>query len=233
MFTDTPLPVTPPPAKVTARPAVDYPTFVLQFARQMTRLVILAFAGVALIVGGAMYTEGAAMVIILAVGLGLAAGGVTGAAAAVGAHASYSRLFGRIETTHYPEPTPPAPAVRPFVASRNYNDGHTIRAGRFSLPPATWRALFDSAASTGGRLTRDGAAQVLPRALYRQWAETLTELQRLGLVDDEARPTAAAWQMVGRPYPTASDAPTGAPSTHARRTHGTPGLDLARAGEGD
>jgi len=137
-----------------------------------------------------------------------------------------------VTQTYAPPPAPSAP-VRPFVPSANGDAaGHTVRAGRFQLPAATWAALFDVAEANGGRLTRDGvaAARALPRALYRDWAATLAELQRLGIVDDDGRVTAAGWEFAGReitPPPHGIDAPAGAPSTHARRTHDAHGRAAA------
>ena len=101
MFTvDSPTSI-PTPAKTTARPTASYEDYVIRFARQMARLVFVAFAGVALAGGAAMYAPaGTVMVLMIAIGLGLAAGGAVGAAEAAGAHGSYTRNFGRIETTH-------------------------------------------------------------------------------------------------------------------------------------
>lgn len=225
MFTDTPSPATPAPTKTTARPAVDYDRFVLVFARQISRFVILAFAGVTLVIGGIMYSTGTPMVIIIAVGLGLAAGGATGAAAAVGAHSIYARTFGRIETTHYPEPPPAAPAVRAFMPSSA--GPRTVRAGKFQLPADAWAGIFAAAQANGGRLTRDAAQRHLPRVLYRQWSETLSELARLGIVDNDGNITAGGWQFanetVGTPYPTTGNGHTSAHGTHAQRPNGAPG----------
>ena len=94
------------------------------------------------------------------------------------------------------------------------------------MPAATWAALFQTAAGNGGRLTRDAAAKVLPREVYRSWAGTMEELQRLGLVDGDGRPTAAGWRLAGlSPFPTGNERPAGADSTHARRAAGAPGLE--------
>lgn len=113
--------------------------------------------------------------------------------------------------------------VRPFIPSTNPT---TIRAGRFTLPAATWAALFNAAEANDGRLTRDTATRLLPRAMYRNWQSTLEELQRLGLIDGDGRVTAAGRTFArgdASPYPTHTEARTGAHSTHARRTHGAHG----------
>ena len=97
------------------------------------------------------------------------------------------------------------------------------------MPAATWAALLAAADSNGGRLTRDAATKVLPRALYRDWSTTAGELARLGIIDGEGMVTAAGRGMMSGnpPRPTGDYAPAGAYSTHARRTHGAHGGAVA------
>ena len=54
-------------------------------------------------------------------------------------------------------------------------------------------------------------------------------MQRLGIIDDEGRVTAAGRGMMSGnpPRPTGDYAPAGAYSTHARRTHGAHGGAVA------
>ena len=106
------------------------------------------------------------------------------------------------------------------------NGAPTIRAGRFSLPAATWAALLAVAEANGGRLTRDAAVKVLPRALYRDWSTTAGEFQRLGMIDGDGMVTSAGRGIMrgGSPFPTAAYSQLAAPSTHARRTHDAHGV---------
>ena len=94
------------------------------------------------------------------------------------------------------------------------------------MPAATWAALLAAAEANGGRLTRDAATKVLPRALYRDWATTAGEFQRLGMIDGDGMVTPAGRGMMrgGSPFPTGDYAHTGAHSTHARRTHDAHGV---------
>ncbi len=84
-----------------------------------------------------------------------------------------------------------------------------------------------AADANGGKLTRDAAAKVLPRDLYRDWATTAGELARLGVIDAGGMVTAAGRGMMSgnSPYPIGHNAPTGASSTRARRTHGAHGTE--------
>ena len=213
-------------ARSTRRPSADFDEFVLRYARAQRANIGLIFAGLGLAVGAAMQLHGGLMVALAAIGLGMAGAGAGGFLAAAGAHAAYCRYFSATETAVYADPPAATPTVRPFVASTNPT---TIRAGRFSLPAATWAALLAAADANGGRLTRDAATKVLPRALYRDWATTAGELQRLGIIDPEGMVTAAGRGMMSGnpPRPTGDYAPAGAYSTHARRTHGAHGGAVA------
>ena len=216
----------PPLARSTRRPTAEFDEFVLRYARAQRANIGLIFAGLGLAVGAAMQLHGGLMVALAAIGLGTAGAGAGGFLAAAGAHAAYCRYFSATETAVYADPPAAAPTVRPFVASTNPT---TIRAGRFSLPAATWAALLAAADANGGRLTRDAATKVLPRALYRDWATTAGELQRLGIIDGEGMVTANGRAMMSGnpPRPTGDYAPAGAYSTHARRTHGAHGGAVA------
>ena len=215
-----------PPAKLTTRPTVSYELYVTGFSKTLARLVTMSFLGMAAAVGAGVYLSGPLLIVVGAVGLGLAAGGAVGAAAAATAHESYTRHLSHVETVNYQEPPPPAPTVRAFIPSTN--GAATVRAGRFQLEQPTWAALFAAAAGNGGKLTRDNAARVLPRHLYRDWSSTAGELRRLGILDDGGAVTPAGWRFYreavgGAPLPYAGEASTGAHSTHAPRTPRTHG----------
>lgn len=209
-------------ARATQRPAAEFHEYVIAYSRGQRWNVFLIFAGVALAIGAGMYLGGGVLIVGVALGLGLTGAGGGGLLIAAGAHAAYTRHLGVTTTRTYAEQPPAGASIRPFVPSTNPT---TVRAGRFQLPAATWAALFNSAAANDGRLTRDAAAKVLPRAIYRDWQSTLEELQRLGLFDDDGRVTPAGWVFARRdvsPFPDHAEAHTGAQSTHARRTHGAP-----------
>ena len=211
-----------PLERVSSRPAADFHEYVLVYARAQRWNVALVFAGMALAVGAAVYLSGGVLIVVAAVGLALAGGGGAGFLIAAGAHAAYTRHLGVNITQTYAAPPAAGPTVRPFVPSRNASESNTIRAGRFQLPAATWSALFALAEANGGRLTRDGAAKVLPRALYRDWQATIAELQRLGIVDADGRVTVDGWEFARRdvlPLPRDGDELVTGPRTHARRTH--------------
>lgn len=216
----------PPLERVTTRPAAEFHEYVLTYSRAQRANVALIFAGVAVAVSAAVYLSEGWLIAGAALGLGLAGGGGAGFVIAAGAHAAYTRHLSVNVTKTYAEPPSAGPAVRPFVPSSNGTA--TVRAGRFSLSAATWAALFETAEASGGRLTRDAATKVLPRHLYRDWKTTAGELQRLGLIDAESRPTPAAWSLIGRgsPFPNGDEWPAGAPSTPARRTHGAHGAEV-------
>lgn len=190
----------PPPARTASRPSVSYREYVRDFARMTTNYIFLASAGMASIAGAMLYVRNdLLMIVAIAGGLGMALGGLAGVAAAAAAHNSYTRLMATSVTTTYQAP-PPVETVRPFVASRNAP--RTVRAGRIALPASTWAALFETAASNGGRLTRDGAIKAgLPRDLYHaNWQETLGELKRLGIAGDDGALAPDARRLLS-PYP--------------------------------
>ncbi|MBP8947284.1 MAG: hypothetical protein KBG73_00480 [Candidatus Promineofilum sp.] len=215
----------PPLEQVTTRPAAEFHEYVLTYSRAQRANVGLIFLGAAVAIGAAFYLSDGWLIAGAALGLGLAGGGGAGFLIAAGAHAAYTRYLSVNVTRTYAEPPAPAEAVRPFVPSSN--GPATIRAGRFSLPAATWAALLAAADANGGKLTRDAAAKVLPRDLYRDWATTAGELARLGVIDAGGMVTAAGRGMMSgnSPYPIGHNAPTGASSTRARRTHGAHGTE--------
>lgn len=211
----------PPIARQTARPTVSYGEYVQAHAGQTARYGFLVFLGVGLAVGAGMYLDGPFMVILAALGLGLGGGGGAGLTAALSAHAAYTRHLGMITTTAYQEKAPtPAPAQRvgrAFVPSTN-GAANTIHVGPHWLTGELWEKLRDTA-DRDGKITRDRATKALPRPLYREWASTLSELQRLGLVDDDGYLTPLG-KLGLPPYPTEGDGTGQTTSTHARRTHG-------------
>lgn len=233
-----PLDPAPPPARplarATARPSANFSEYVLLYGKAQRHNLIVMTAGMVGAIGAMWYLDGIALIIGVAVAVGLTLGGAGSFLVTGAAHSAYTRHLSTTTTQTYTAPPPAGPAVRPFVASRNANGattGRTVRAGRFQLPAATWAALFAAAESNDGRLTRDAATKALPRALYRDWAGTMAEFQRLGIVDGDGRVTADGWTFARRdvapagapPYPNDGDAPAGAHSTHARRTHGAHG----------
>ena len=206
----------PPLARARSRPTVDYSEFVLTYSRAQATSAAAIFGGIGAAVLGVGTFDGAAMIAAGAAGLAIVGAGAVALVLRAQAHADYLSFLSSTTETTYADPPAPSPTVRPFVPSSN--GAATIRAGRFSLEAVTWRALFQTATNNNGRLTRDSATKALPRHLYRDWAATLAELQRLGLVDGDARPTAAGWRLAGLPYPNGDEWPAGADSTHARRT---------------
>lgn len=167
-----------------------------------------------------MRTGGTAQVLLCAFGLGLAVAGLVALTLAADAHAAYTRLLATATVTTYAPPAAASPGMRAFVPSTN--GSQTIRAGKFKLERAQWVKLFQTA-TDGGKLTRDNAMKALPRDLYRDWQSTLAELARLGIVDDNGIITPAGWAWYAdavSPYSTEGATPSGAISTHARRTHG-------------
>jgi len=89
------------------------------------------------------------------------------------------------ETTLHDEQT-----VRPVVRDRAV--GNVIRRGNFQLTRDQWAQLYNLAAD-GRPLTRDAARPHMPRDLYIEWAATMSEMRRVGLIDDEHRMT-ATWR---------------------------------------
>lgn len=80
--------------------------------------------------------------------------------------------------------------VRPVIRDRAV--GNIIRRGNFRLSRDQWASLYNLARD-GRPLTRDAARPHMPRDLYIEWAATMTEMRRVGLIDDEHRMT-DAWR---------------------------------------
>jgi len=79
-------------------------------------------------------------------------------------------------------------AVRPVIHDRAV--GNVIRRGNFEMSREQWASLYNLAAD-GRPLTRDAARPHMPRDLYIEWAATMAEMRRVGLIDDEHRMTDA------------------------------------------
>jgi len=82
--------------------------------------------------------------------------------------------------------------VRPVIHDRAV--GNVIRRGNFRMSREQWQRLYELARD-GRPLTRDAArdADAMPRDLYIEWAATMSEMRRVGLVDDDNRMT-DAWR---------------------------------------
>ena len=82
--------------------------------------------------------------------------------------------------------------VRPVIHDRAV--GNVIRRGNFRMSREQWQRLYELARD-GRPLTRDAArdADAMPRDLYIEWAATMAEMRRVGLVDDDNRMT-DAWR---------------------------------------
>lgn len=78
--------------------------------------------------------------------------------------------------------------VRPVIRDRAV--GNIIRRGNFRMSREQWMRLYELARN-GRPLTRDAArdADAMPRDLYIEWAATMAEMRRVGLIDDEHRMT--------------------------------------------
>ena len=212
----------PPPiaARTTSRAVVQYEIYVLQYSgRQARHTFIMAF-GVAVAILATYYLDGRPQYLAIALAVAFILTGAVGYHTTQTAHATFTEHLAVATSTTYQEPRPLAQGERPFVPSTDRPA--TIKVGRFPISPPLLAALIDTGANNGWRLTRDAATRVLPRNLYRDWQATVGELQRLGYLDDQARPTAAAWAFIGRrpPLPQSDNSHPGAQSTHARRTHG-------------
>lgn len=86
--------------------------------------------------------------------------------------------------------------VRPVIHDRAV--GNVIRRGNFQMTHEQWMRLYEIARH-GQPLTRDAArdADAMPRDLYIEWAATMAEMRRVGLIDDENRAT-SAWREFHR-----------------------------------
>ena len=217
------------PVKTSSRPAADFDSYVLRYSKAQRSNILLSVTGIGAIVGAITNTHGAPMVMLVSFGLGLAAAGLAALAIAERAHARYTEhLSTATVTTYATEPT--AAPVRAFIPSAN--GAPTVRAGKFRLTRQQWTRLFQTAGD-GGKLTRDNAMRALPRELYRDWANTLDELRRLGIVDDNGVITPDGWSWYSAnvsPYSTDALSTSGAQGTHApARTASTAGQGVGVA----
>ena len=175
----------------TSRATVDYDTYVLRYAARQRGNILMAAAGIVAGLGAGLFLDGSALVLIVAAAVGCTVAGFAGFAVAADAHASYTRdlAVSVSETWHTRPAAEPSRNPRVFVASENPN---TIRASRLTFSPVVWQSLLDNALSNGGAVTRDGAKV---SGVGRDWyhgdgyGNLLTELSRLGFIDERNRIT--------------------------------------------
>lgn len=97
--------------------------------------------------------------------------------------------------------------VRPVIRDRAV--GSTIRRGNFQMTREQWAGLYNLARD-GRPLTRDAARPHMPRDLYIEWAATMAEMRRVGLIDDEHRMT-DSWREFHRSIVESSRPPAARP----------------------
>lgn len=99
--------------------------------------------------------------------------------------------------------------VRPVIRDRAV--GNVIRRGNFQMTHEQWMRLYELARH-GQPLTRDAArdADAMPRDLYIEWAATMAEMRRVGLIDEDNRAT-AAWHDFHRSIVESSRPPAARP----------------------
>ena len=198
--------------RAVSRATVEYETYVLAYAAQQRGHVLLLAAGVVIAIGAGVYLTGHWLIILAAIGIGMALAGSVAMFIAADAHASYTRdLAVSVSETYEPrqKPAPPPATVRPFVASAN-TSSHTTSTGRLDFAPEVWRSLFDRALANGGVVNRDDVAK--PSRVGREWyhgdgyGRFLEELTRLGFIDGRNRltPAALAWYAEAIPLPLTS-----------------------------
>ena len=198
--------------RAVSRATVEYETYVLAYAAQQRGHVLLLVAGVVIAIGAGVYLTGHWLIILAAIGIGMALAGSVAMFIAADAHASYTRdLAVSVSETYEPrqKPAPPPATVRPFVASAN-TSSHTTSTGRLDFAPEVWRSLFDRALANGGVVNRDDVAK--PSRVGREWyhgdgyGRFLEELTRLGFIDGRNRltPAALAWYAEAIPLPLTS-----------------------------
>jgi phosphate/sulfate permease len=217
-----------PPAGVltraTTRATVDYPTYVLDYAWRMSMYGAMIGLGLAILSLAAFYLRPPMSYVVGTLALAPGLGGLLGALSARSSHRAFTEnLAHAVSETYGPQQVEPVAAQqtdRPFVPSGDRP--RTILVGSHRLTPSRLAGLFQAAEADDGRVKRDLAVHFLPRDMYRDWQATVGELQRLGFVDADARPTRAGWAYVRgeSPPPPANHTPPGAQSTPARaRTH--------------
>ncbi len=184
--------------KVSNRINTDYDTYVLRYARAQGRNVFCIAAGVALCMLALLMVGGNWQIILIVVGIGAACGGAAGFIAAGAAHGEYRQLAVNVtETWLAPQGKPVADIARPFVASKNGDNG--IRTGRLQFSAGVWRALYELTAKNG-TMSRDTVAK--RAGIGRRWYHTdpnspygygefKAEMTRLGFLDSGGRVTDA------------------------------------------
>lgn len=224
-------------AKTTSRATVTYETYVLQYAARQRGHVLLVSGGTVLTLGAGIYLNGPALVLLAALGVGLALAGIVGFLIAADAHASYTRdLAVSVSETYNRRPPAPPATVRPFVTSSN-SDGRTTNTGRLNFEPGVWQSLFNLALANGGCIVRDTV--VKPARVGRDWyhgegyGRLLEELTRLGFIDGRNRLTPAALSWYEQQIALPLDAIPG--RSHNERTNGertaVNGRDLSEWGD--
>jgi len=202
------------PVRATAKVNVSYHEFVSDYGKMVALYLFILGAGAGVCVLALVTLEGPLRPLFAVVGLAIGAGGLGGLLAVVTAHRAYTNHLAMNHTTYQQDDKPPQNGGgRVFIPSMT---GNTVNVGAHWLTPELWRQLA-ATANRDGRLTRDRAAKVLSRRLYRDWSNTLGELVRLELVDADGLITPLGKQS---PYSIGGGGNNSHPSTHARRTHG-------------
>ena len=194
----------------TSSRGVDYDGYVLTYTARQRNHAFMVAAGVTLGTAAAFYLTGTWLILAAVLAIGLIIAGGTAFLIMAQAHAAYTQLLVS-HTVTYADPRPvPVADVRPVMPTVD----NTIRRGRFALPADQWLRLFDAAHANNGRLTRDNIvkAKALPRDLYHgdAFQNTLDELKRLGIIDDNNRVTAAGSAFeheIRFPHPAAGNVP--------------------------
>ena len=190
-------------ARSTSRATVDYATYVLRYGARQRGNILLSVFGVVLTTGALIILYCPALVVAVAVGIGLIAAGSVAFVVTLDAHGSYTRdLAVSISETYNRKTAPPPQTVRPFVASGS--SGRTTNTGRLEFPPQVWQSLFDLALGNGGAVDKENVSR--KAGIGRRWYHTdpnstdgyrafLAELRGIGFVDERNRLTdrALAW----------------------------------------
>lgn len=221
----------------TSRATVTYDTYVLDYAARQRSNVLMSAAGITAGVGAAFYLSGELMVFVIAAAVGLTVAGLAGFVVCADAHASYTRdlAVAVSETWNVRPAARPAESARAFVPSTN---PHTIRASRLTFAPVVWEGLLDAAESNGA-LTRDLAKGAgVGRRWYNTdpnaadgWRALRDELQRLGFIDDQNRPTPQWGTWYDAQFPALPRNRSAQNRTHDRPTGDRPAVTGGEWGE--